>query len=113
MELFVDSEEWVMGPNVYGMALFADGGLVTSKPYICGSNYLLRMSDYRRGDWCEVVDGLFWRFVAKHRQFFGSQPGLIDLVRNLDSMDGARRRRLQNTANNFLQSKTIARVDAA
>lgn len=113
MELFVDSDEWVMGPNVYGMALFADGGLMTSKPYICGSNYLLRMSDYRRGDWCEIVDGLFWRFVAKHRQFFGSQPGLTELVRNLDSMDPARRRRLQNTANSFLQSKTIARVDAA
>jgi deoxyribodipyrimidine photolyase-related protein len=113
MEMFVDSDEWVMGPNVYGMALFSDGGLMTGKPYLCGSNYLLRMSDYRRGEWCEIVDGLFWRFVAKHRRYFGSQPALAELLQNLDGMDPARRRRLQNTANNFLNSKTIARVNAA
>ena len=61
MEMFVDSSEWVLGPNVYGMALFSDGGLFAPKPYICASNYLLRMSDFRKGPWCEVMDGLFWR----------------------------------------------------
>ena len=58
MEMFVDSSEWVMGPNVYGMGLFSDGGIFATKPYICGSNYLLKMSDYRKGPWCDIVDGL-------------------------------------------------------
>jgi deoxyribodipyrimidine photolyase-related protein len=113
MEMFVDSAEWVTSPNVYGLALFADGGLMTGKPYLCGSNHLQRMSDYRRGDWCEIVDGLFWRFVAKHRQYFASRPGYGELLRSLDGMDGSRRRRLLNTANAFLSAKTIARVNAA
>ena len=46
MELFIDAYDWVMVPNVYGMTQFADGGLMTTKPYISGSNYLMKMSDY-------------------------------------------------------------------
>ncbi len=43
MEMFSDSYNWVMVPNVYGMTQFADGGLMTTKPYISGSNYLIKM----------------------------------------------------------------------
>ena len=39
MEMFVDSSDWVMSPNVYGMGLFSDGGIFATKPYICGSSY--------------------------------------------------------------------------
>ena len=45
MELFIDSYDWVMVPNVYGMSQFADGGLMSTKPYISGSNYIYKMSD--------------------------------------------------------------------
>ena len=57
MEMFVDSSDWVMTPNVFGMATFADGGLMATKPYICGSNYIVKMSDYKKGPWCDIVDG--------------------------------------------------------
>ena len=49
-----------MIPNVYGMATYSDGGLMSTKPYTCGSNYILKMSNYSRGEWCEIVDGLYW-----------------------------------------------------
>ena len=49
MELFIDAYDWVMVPNVYGMSQFADGGLMSTKPYISGSNYLIKMSDYKKG----------------------------------------------------------------
>ena len=39
MEMFVNSSDWVMSPNVYGMGLFSDGGIFATKPYICGSSY--------------------------------------------------------------------------
>ncbi len=51
MELFIDAYDWVMVPNIYGMSQFADGGLFATKPYISGSNYLRKMSDFERGNW--------------------------------------------------------------
>lgn len=65
MELFIDAYDWVMVPNVYGMSQHADGGLMTTKPYISGSSYIRRMSDFPAGDWCAIWDALYWRFVDK------------------------------------------------
>lgn len=106
MALFVDSSDWVMGPNVYGMALFSDGGVFATKPYICGSSYLLKMSDYKKGPWCEVVDGLYWRFIDRHREFFSSQPRLSMSVKTLDRMDVGRRNRIFEAAGVFLEKMT-------
>ncbi len=106
MEMFVDSSEWVMGPNVYGMGLFSDGGIFATKPYICGSNYLLKMSDYKKGAWCDVVDGLYWRFIDKHREFFAGNPRLALMPRALDRIGDDRRSRIFAAAEEFLQQKT-------
>jgi deoxyribodipyrimidine photolyase-related protein len=108
MEMFVDSSEWVMGPNVYGMGLFSDGGVFATKPYICGSNYLLKMSDYKKGPWCDVVDGLYWRFIAKHREFFSGNPRLALMPRALDRLDDARRARIFAAADEFLEQYTVS-----
>ncbi len=86
MELFIDAYDWVMVPNVYGMTQFADGGLMTTKPYISGSNYLMKMSDYEKGEWQKVWDGLFWRFMDVHRDFFLQNPRLGMLVGTFDKM---------------------------
>ena len=106
MEMFVDSSEWVMGPNVYGMGLFSDGGIFATKPYICGSNYLRKMSDYPSGDWCDVVDGLYWRFIHKHREFFGSNPRLALMPRALDRLEEERREHIFGRAGQFLERVT-------
>ena len=82
--LFIDAYEWVMVPNVYGMSQFADGGIFTTKPYLSGSNYVKKMSDYKKGDWCDVWDGLFWSFIAEHQTFFRGQYRLAMMARNLD-----------------------------
>lgn len=87
MELFIDAYDWVMVPNVYGMSQFADGGLMATKPYISSSNYLMKMSNYKKGNWQHVWDGLFWRFMDTHRKFFSSNPRLGMLVRTFDKMD--------------------------
>ncbi len=106
MEMFVDSSEWVMGPNVYGMGIFSDGGLFATKPYICGSNYLLKMSDYKKGPWCDVVDGLYWRFIDRHREFFAGNPRLALMPRALDRLSSERKRRIFSAAEEFLQAHT-------
>jgi deoxyribodipyrimidine photolyase-related protein len=106
MEMFIDSSEWVMGPNVYGMGLFSDGGLFATKPYICGSNYLLKMSDYSKGAWCDTVDGLYWRFIDKHRAFFAANPRLALMPRALDRLDNGRRERIFASAEAFIEQHT-------
>jgi deoxyribodipyrimidine photolyase-related protein len=87
MELFIDAYDWVMVPNVYGMSLFADGGLMSTKPYISSSNYIMKMSNYKKGDWQPTWDGLFWTFMDKHRDFFLNNPRLGMLIRTFDKMN--------------------------
>lgn len=92
MEMFVDAYDWVMVPNIYGMTQFADGGLMTTKPYISGSNYLLKMSDYKKGSWTDIWDGLFWRFMHVHRNFFLKNPRLGMLIKTFDKMPEEKRK---------------------
>lgn len=91
MELFIDAYDWVMVPNVYGMSQFADGGIFSTKPYISGSNYIRKMSDFPKGDWCEIWDGLYWTFIEDHRDFFASQYRLSMMTRLLDKMPDEKR----------------------
>ena len=55
MEMFVDSSDWVMVPNVYGMGLYSDGGIFATKPYICGSSYFMKMMDFKK-----VIGAIQW-----------------------------------------------------
>jgi len=102
MELFIDAYDWVMVPNVYGMSQHADGGLMTTKPYISGSSYVLKMSDYAKGDWCEVWDALYWRFIDRERDFFSSNPRMRVMVGQLDRM-GTKLDHHRKVAGRFLE----------
>jgi len=104
MELFVDSSEWVMTPNVFGMGTFADGGIFATKPYICGSNYFLKMSDYRKGEWCDVVDGLYWRFVDRYFGTLRNNPRLSFMKRTLERMNEQRKSKIFAAAENFIST---------
>ena len=104
MELFIDSYDWVMVPNVYGMSQFGDGGLMSTKPYISGSSYILKMSNYKRGDWCMIWDSLFWNFIDKQREFFLTNPRMRMLVSSFDRMDIEKKGKLINTANKFISN---------
>ena len=86
MEMFIDSYDWVMVPNVYGMSQFSDGGIFSTKPYISSSNYIRKMSDYKNDEWCSIWDGLFWKFIFDHKEFFKKQYRLSMMARNLEKM---------------------------
>ena len=104
MEFFIDADDWVMVPNVYGMTQFADGGIFSTKPYIAGSNYLKKMSDFPKGDWQATWDALFWAFVMDEEEFFRSQPRLGMMTRQLDQRDQSWKDDIQQRANAFLDS---------
>jgi deoxyribodipyrimidine photolyase-related protein len=109
MELFIDAYDWVMVPNVYGMTQFADGGTLTTKPYISGSNYLFKMSDYKKekevnlNSWHYIWDSLFWHFMDKQRSFFLSNPRLGMLIHTFDKMPDQKQKDHIECAKAFLK----------
>jgi deoxyribodipyrimidine photolyase-related protein len=120
MALFIDAYDWVMVPNVYGMTQFADGGLMTTKPYISGSNYILKMSDWKDAPmpgmghgWTEIWDALFWRFMHEHRSFFLSNPRLGMLVRTFDQSAPEKRERHLRIAAQFLAALDLKTHEVA
>jgi deoxyribodipyrimidine photolyase-related protein len=102
MELFIDAYDWVMVPNVYGMSQFADGGLMATKPYICGSAYILRMSNFRKGDWCYTWDALFWRFMHTHAALMSANPRLGMLLKQFNRRPQQERQALLTHAEQWL-----------
>lgn len=105
MEMYVDAYDWVMVPNVFGMGLTSDGGIFSTKPYICASNYVLKMGDFPRGDWCAVMDGLFWRFVARNQAALKKNPRLAAMAANLPRVT-RRRPEIFTLAEAFIERHT-------
>lgn len=106
MEMYIDSADWVMAPNVLGMSQFADGGSFATKPYIAGSNYLRKMSHYPKGDWCDIVDGLYWRFIDQHRDTFAKNHRMGMMLGTLNKMNPERKSHIFAQAENFLNKVT-------
>ncbi len=106
LEMYIDASEWVMVPNVYGMGTFADGGVFSTKPYICGSSYIMRMSNFKKGPWCDIVDGLYWSFIKNNLDFFKTNPRLAVMPRALERLKPERTELIFSAANGFIENKT-------
>jgi len=102
MEMFIDSYDWVMVPNVYAMSQHADGGAITTKPYFSGSNYVLKMSDYAKGEWCVSWDALFWRWVIKNSEALAGNPRWSMMVANARRMPDEKKQAHITEAERFL-----------
>lgn len=107
MEHFIDSADWVMAPNIYGMSQFADGPTFATKPYISGSAYILKMSNFARGDWCDTWDGLYWKFIHDNRDQLTRNHRMGMMVRQLEKMNSDRKNLLFRSANQFIQDNTV------
>jgi deoxyribodipyrimidine photolyase-related protein len=102
---FIDGAEWVMLPNVIGMSQWADGGMMATKPYAAGGNYIDTMSDYcgscrfdrkrRVGEDACPFTTLYWDFLARHRDLLAANPRVARQVRaseQLSDLDAVRER---------------------
>lgn len=106
LEMYIDASEWVMVPNVYGMGTFADGGVFSTKPYICGSSYIMRMSNFKKGPWCDIVDGLYWSFIKNNLDYFKTNPRLAVMPRALERLKPERTQLIFSAADRFIEEKT-------
>lgn len=71
MEWSIDGYDWVMILNVYCMSQYSST-ILTTRPYISSSNYILKMSNYKKADWCNIFDNLFYNFVNKHKKYLST-----------------------------------------
>lgn len=101
MAHFIDAYDWVMVGNVYGMSGFSDGGSFATKPYIASSNYILKMSDYKKGEWCETLDALYWNFLDKYAEKFASNPRMAMQLALLHKMPQEKLQHHRNVAREF------------
>ena len=114
MAVYADAYEWVEMPNTRGMALFADGGIVGSKPYAASGAYINRMSDYCRacqydtkdatGDRACPFNFLYWDFMARHQKRLAGNARMAMPLRTLARMDPARVTALRARAAAFLSA---------
>jgi deoxyribodipyrimidine photolyase-related protein len=110
--VYADAFEWVELPNVHGMVMFADGGLLASKPYAASGAYIDRMSDYCAG--CrydpEVKSGpkacpfnpLYWNFLIENEAKLAKNPRMAMPYRNLQRFSTERRAEITREATAFL-----------
>jgi deoxyribodipyrimidine photolyase-related protein len=107
MEMFVDSSDWVMSPNVYGMGTFSDGGIFSTKPYICGSNYMIKMSNYKKGNWSSIVDGLYWNFISKNINSIKKNARMSMVVMTYNKISFEKLENHKILAKKFILEKTL------
>ena len=106
MAMYIDAYDWVMVPNIYGMSQFADGGSFATKPYISGSSYLRKMSNYPKGDWEGLWTALYWLFIYDNHDFFSKNHRLSMMPKLLEKMDSEKRKLYFEQAKNYLDGYT-------
>jgi deoxyribodipyrimidine photolyase-related protein len=77
---------------------------MSTKPYISGSSYILKMSDYKKGDWCSIWDALFWNFINNHKEFFKKNPRMRMLVSSFEKMNPEKKKALLETSATFIEN---------
>ena len=106
MEMYIDSYDWVMVPNVYGMGSYADGGIFSPNLTFVDQVICLKCL-IKKDEWCDTVDGLYWRFVEKNINFFKSNPRLAVMTRSLEKMNKERKKDIFKKAEIFIKENTI------
>lgn len=106
MEMFIDAAEWVMGPNVHGMSQNSWEDSFATKPYISGSAYLRKMSDFAPGPWCDVWDGLYWRTIERNYNYFARNQRTSQAAASLHRLSPERKERIFSAAESFIQRNT-------
>jgi deoxyribodipyrimidine photolyase-related protein len=108
---FIDAYDWVMQTNVIGMGLFADGGVLASKPYAASANYINKMSNYckscvynhkeRIGENACPFNFFYWDFLDRHREKLQTQGRMGLILKHLDKMSSAELQSIHQQAENW------------
>ncbi len=111
--VYADAYEWVEMPNVTGMVLYADGGVVASKPYAAGSNYINKMSNYcknckyspskKTGEGACPFNYLYWDFMIRNKETLKGNPRMGMMYKTLERMDDDKITAIKSDAQDFFE----------
>jgi deoxyribodipyrimidine photolyase-related protein len=110
----IDSYEWVMYPNIFGMIMYADGGFMMSRPYFSTSNYIKKMSNYKNNEsivilkdveykWYDIWDALYYNLINKHYNIFKKQYYTARSTRHWDNKTKEEQHKLLSLAKLYLE----------
>jgi len=104
MIVSIDSYEWVMVANVFGMSQYAinDNISMMTRPYFSSSNYILKMSTFKKGDWCNIWNSLYYLFIDKHKKMLSSSYAVANTVNLWNKKSENEKKEIKKTANNYL-----------
>jgi deoxyribodipyrimidine photolyase-related protein len=107
MSFSMDSYDWVMIQNVYSMGAFSDGGLTMTKPYVTTGNYILKMSNYKKGPWVKLWSDLYYNFLSINMKKLEKFPRVSWMMkRNLDSKSDKEMKEITQSAEKFISGVT-------
>ena len=117
LAVYADAFDWVELPNTQGMALYADGGVMASKPYAASAAYINRMGDYCRGCAHDAKDAvgpracpfnfLYWDFIARHAEEFARNPRMAMPVMGLRKLKPEKLAAMRAKAREFLEGPAM------
>jgi deoxyribodipyrimidine photolyase-related protein len=104
MICFIDSYEWVMIPNVFGMSQYALTNIsMMTRPYVSSSKYLLKMSNFKKNEWGDIWDALYWNFINKHKNILRNNYSIALQVTFINKMDKDKLQKYILTATNYIK----------
>jgi deoxyribodipyrimidine photolyase-related protein len=104
MEWTIDAYDWVMVPNVYGMSQYSDGGKMMTRPYFSSSNYILKMSDHKKGEWTILFDALYYNFINHHQKYLEKNYATSRQVAFWKKKSDGDKKKLLEIANTYLEN---------
>ena len=105
MEWTIDSYDWVMVPNVYGMTQYADGGMMMTRIYFSSSNYIQKMSNYKKSkdtDWWKIWDAIYYSFINRHQKILRKNYATSRQVIHWDKKNKKEQQELLNIAKKYI-----------
>ena len=110
--VYADAYEWVELPNVSGMVLFADGGILATKPYAASGSYINKMSNYcqncsykvkeKNGEDACPFNYLYWNFLIENEAVLKKNHRMAMIYRVLEKFDGKKIKNIKNDSQKFL-----------
>jgi deoxyribodipyrimidine photolyase-related protein len=85
MEWTVDAYDWVMVGNIFSMSQYASN-IMTKRPYFSSSNYILKMSNFKKGGWCNIWDACYYSFINKHKDILSKNYATSMQVKNYNKI---------------------------